>query len=93
MRQARVAKDFNVKRTGRMKIAISIEAELLQEADKIARQMGLTRSQIFATAVDDFVKRQGNERMLLQLNAVYAGGMKPAEKRLLNGMKAKFVLR
>ena len=89
MRQTRVAKGFNRKRTSRMKIAIDIESKLLREADKTAREMGLTRSQIFATEVGDFVKQQRNERMLLQLNAVYAGGMDPTEKRLLKAMKAK----
>jgi metal-responsive CopG/Arc/MetJ family transcriptional regulator len=72
-----------------MKTAISIDDGLLQEADQTARLMGLSRSRLFALAVGDFLERQRQERMLLRLNEVYANGTEPAEKRLLNGIKAK----
>ena len=72
-----------------MKTAISIDDGLLQQADKTARSMGLSRSRLFALAVNDFLRRQRNEQMLLRLNEVYAQGSGPAEKRLLKGIKAK----
>jgi predicted transcriptional regulator len=77
-----------------MKTAISIDDGLLQEADETARLMGLSRSRLFAIAVGDFLERQRQERMLLRLNEVYANAAEqaekdPAEKRLLNGIKAK----
>jgi metal-responsive CopG/Arc/MetJ family transcriptional regulator len=73
-----------------MKTAISIEDGLLREADATARQMGLSRSRLFALAVADFLQRRRQEQMLRQLNEVYADGMDPGEKRLLKAMKAKF---
>jgi metal-responsive CopG/Arc/MetJ family transcriptional regulator len=72
-----------------MKTAISIDDALLQQADETARVMGLSRSRLFALAVGDFLQRQRREQMLLRLNEVYAGGIEPAEKRLLKGIKAK----
>ena len=72
-----------------MKTAISIDDGLLRETDAAARAMGVSRSRVFALAVAEFLKRQRQEEMLRQLNAVYAGGMEPAEKRLLGGLKAK----
>jgi antitoxin MazE6 len=72
-----------------MKTAISIDDNLLHEADAAARQMGLSRSRLFALAVADFMQRQRQEQMLLRLNEVYANGLEPAEKRLLKGIKAK----
>jgi metal-responsive CopG/Arc/MetJ family transcriptional regulator len=72
-----------------MKTAISIDDGLLQEADETARQMGLSRSRLFALAVGEFLQRQRRERMLLLLNEVYANRVEPAEKRLLKGIKAK----
>ena len=72
-----------------MKIAISIDDGLLQEADETARQMGLSRSRLFALAVDDFLQRQRREQMLLRLNEVYAKGPEGAETRLLKGIKSK----
>jgi metal-responsive CopG/Arc/MetJ family transcriptional regulator len=72
-----------------MKTAISIEDEVLQEADKTARRMGLSRSRLFALAVGDFLQRQRQEQMLLRLNEVYSNEAEPVEKRLLKGIKAK----
>ena len=72
-----------------MKTAISIDDELLQQADQTARHMGLSRSRLFATAVRDFLLRQQQEQMLLRLNEVYDQGLEPAEKRVLKGIKAK----
>ncbi len=72
-----------------MNAAISIDDELLREADRTARRMGLNRSQFFARAVRDFLRQHREEQMLRQLNEVYTGGMRPAEKRLLKSVKAK----
>jgi Arc/MetJ family transcription regulator len=72
-----------------MKTAISIDEELLQQADKTARRMGLSRSRLFALAMGDFLQRQRREQMLRRLNQVYAGGSEPGEERLLKGIKAK----
>jgi len=72
-----------------MKTAISLDDDLLQAADEAARQMGLSRSRLFAVAISEFLQRQKKDRMLRQLNEVYAGGMAPEEKRLLTQMKAK----
>lgn len=72
-----------------MKTAISIDDELLQAADEAARLMGLSRSRLFAMAVDDFLQRKKREEMMVQLNAVYAEGAEPSERQMLKGMKAK----
>jgi metal-responsive CopG/Arc/MetJ family transcriptional regulator len=72
-----------------MKTVISIEDGLLREADDTARRMGLSRSQLFALAVGDFLQRRLPEQMLLRLNEVYVGDVESAEKRLLKGIKAK----
>jgi hypothetical protein len=72
-----------------MKTAISINDGLLRDADKTARLMGLSRSRLFALAMADFLERQRGEQMLRRLNEVYAHDAEPAEKRLLQGIKAK----
>ena len=72
-----------------MKTAISIDDEVLREADETARRMGLSRSRLFALAVGDFLQRQRQDQMLQQLNEVYTNEREPAEKRLLHGIKAK----
>jgi metal-responsive CopG/Arc/MetJ family transcriptional regulator len=72
-----------------MRATISIDDEVLREADETGRRMGLSRSRFFTLAVGDFLQRQRQEQMLLRLNEVYADKEQPAEKRLLNGIKAK----
>ena len=72
-----------------MKTAISIDDGLLREADEAARRLGLSRSRLFAQAMDDFLQRQLSEQMLTQLNKVYTEGPQPNEQRLLRGMKVR----
>jgi metal-responsive CopG/Arc/MetJ family transcriptional regulator len=72
-----------------MKTAISIEDEILREADETARRMGLSRSRLFALAVGDFLQRHRQEQMLARLNEVYSSDAQPADKRLLKGIKTK----
>ena len=56
-----------------VKTAISIDAALFKEIERLAHQMHLSRSQLFARAVKDFVKRQTNRDILEQLNKIYSG--------------------
>jgi metal-responsive CopG/Arc/MetJ family transcriptional regulator len=72
-----------------MKTAISIDDGLLHKADETARRMGMSRSRLFALAIGDFLERQQREKMLEQLNEVYADGMEPPEERLLKGIRRK----
>lgn len=72
-----------------MKTAVSLEDELLRQADEAARRMGLSRSRLFAVAISEFLQRKNQQDMLLRLNEVYADGITPEEKRLLKRMKAK----
>ena len=72
-----------------MKTAISIDDGLLHKADETARRMGVSRSRLFALAIGDFLERQRREKMLRQLNEVYAEGMESTEERVLKGIKRK----
>ena len=72
-----------------MKTAISIDDRLLHEADETARRMGVSRSRLFALAVGEFLERQRREKILQQLNEVYAADVEAAEERLLKGIKRK----
>ena len=72
-----------------MKTAVSLDDDLLQQADEAARQMGLSRSRFFAAAISEFLQRKKQEDMLHRLNEIYAASITPAEKRLLKGIKAK----
>ena len=57
-----------------MKTAIYIEEELRQEADRTAREMGLSRSRLYSIALQDFLKQRRQAAILEQLNRADADG-------------------
>jgi len=73
-----------------MKTAISLDDELLEQADKTARQMGLSRSGLFALALQDYLRHRRQQEVAEQLNRVYAGEPDAAQRRTTARMKARF---
>jgi antitoxin MazE6 len=73
-----------------MKTAISLDDHLLEEADETAQRMGLSRSGLFALAVQDYLRRRRQQEVVEQLNRVYAGKPDTAGRRTTLRMKAKF---
>ena len=55
-----------------IKTAISIEKNLFDQADNIARTMKVSRSRLFVIALQDFIEHQKNKEMLAQIDAAYA---------------------
>ena len=55
-----------------MKIALSIPDELFESAETLSKRMGLSRSRLYATALEDFVAKHQAKRITERLNAVYA---------------------
>lgn len=72
-----------------MKTAISMEDDLLAEADRMAQRMGVSRSRFLALAVRDYLMRHRQEQMTQRLNEIY-GQNNAEEGRLTGRMKAKF---
>ena len=56
-----------------MKTAISLPDALYEDAEQTARAMGIPRSQLFARAVSEFIKRHKREKITERLNEVYEG--------------------
>jgi len=55
-----------------IKTAISIEKNLFDQVEKIARAMKVSRSRLFVIALQDFIEHQKNRELLAQINAAYA---------------------
>ena len=55
-----------------MKTAISIPAPLLEAAEQFAKRMGLSRSQLYAVALQEYLPAHKRDRITQQLDAVYA---------------------
>jgi len=57
-----------------MKTAISIPDPLYKAADRLAKKMHLSRSRLYATALDRYVKDHAGDEITKSLNAVYGEG-------------------
>lgn len=55
-----------------MEIAISIPDHLFEEADRLAAQRGMSRSELYAEAIAEYVKSQKVMDVRERLNSVYS---------------------
>ncbi len=56
-----------------VKTAISIEESLFRQAEQVAGKLNISRSQLFARALKDFLSRYTAEEIRERMNKVYAG--------------------
>jgi predicted transcriptional regulator len=70
-----------------VKTAISLEPNLLFQVGELATSMNVSRSRVFALAVEEFVKRRRSEQLTQQLNDAYAEGLDEQEQELLRRMR------
>ena len=55
-----------------MKTAVSLPEDLFLRAETIAKKLRVSRSQLYATAIAEFLDRTQSERVTERLNQVYA---------------------
>lgn len=51
-----------------VKTAISIQKNLFQKADEIAKELKISRSRLFVLAVEEFIRRYQNKLLLEEIN-------------------------
>ena len=71
------------------KTAISLDRELLDEADKIAKKTKNSRSGVISLALKEYIARLHQEEVLSQLNDVYDDGLEE-ETELIDAGKDYF---
>ena len=54
-----------------MKTAISVPDDLFESADELAQSLGLSRSELYATAVAEYVAKHRTQDVTSRLNHVY----------------------
>ena len=54
-----------------MKTAISLPDDLFEAADELAEELGVSRSQLYARALSEYVAQHGERDVTERLNAVY----------------------
>lgn len=55
-----------------MKIAISVPDEIFEAGEHLAKQLGLSRSQLYADALSAYLSERGAAAVTAKLNVVYA---------------------
>ncbi len=66
-----------------VKTAISLEKPLFDQAERTARRMKVSRSRLFALALEDYIRRQENRELFAQINAAYSSEPDSTERTLL----------
>lgn len=72
-----------------VKTAISLQAHLFQRAGALARDMKLSRSRLFAVALEEFIQRHQNLELLDRINEAYDESPDPAEQKYRKTMKKR----
>ncbi len=67
-----------------MKTAVSIPDELFESAEGLARRLGMTRSELYAKALRDYLREHRGEGITERLDEVYG-----AEESALDPVVAK----
>ncbi len=65
-----------------IKTAISIQKSLFEQVNSLAEELQMPRSQLFVLAIEEFIKRYQNRKMLEALNEVYADAPDSNEEAL-----------
>ncbi len=76
---------YNLSYTSSMKTAISIPDELFESAERFARRQGMSRSELYATALRHYLQEHRSEGITEQLDEIYGmedSALDPAIARL-----------
>lgn len=70
-----------------MKTAISIPDELFESADALATRLGISRSELYATAVAELLAKHAGAQVTAQLNTVYGVAESRLDPRLTRAQR------
>src|SRR5258705_12691207 len=63
---------YNTGYAGNMRTAVSVPDDLFRQAEVAARRLRVSRSQLYATAISEFLDRQQRNSVTERLNEVYS---------------------
>ena len=66
-----------------VKTAISLDESLFREAEEWAGKLGVSRSQLYAKALAEYVRERENEELLRRLNEAHADGLDEEDEEAL----------
>ena len=73
-----------------IKTAISLDPTLFEKAQLLSRHLRISRSQLFAQALEDFLRQHENQQLLAQINHAHSDTPDRTEHTQLEHMKRKY---
>jgi hypothetical protein len=70
-----------------MKTAVSLPDDLFAKAESLAGRLGLTRSGLYAAALEDFIGRHQAKRVSERLDAVYDAEPSQLDKSIASAQR------
>ena len=71
-----------------VKTAISIERNLFEQAEQMAKATHVSRSRLYGQAINNYVAAWQDRRLIEQINAAYADGPDPEDIAFLRAASA-----
>ena len=72
-----------------VKTAISLEKNLFNQVNKLAKDLHVSRSKLFTLAVKDYLKKQESKKLFAQLNSAYGDSPNEEEQKISKAMRSK----
>jgi metal-responsive CopG/Arc/MetJ family transcriptional regulator len=70
-----------------VKTAISIQKPLFEQAESLARELNVSRSELFGLAIETFVNNHQNQMMLREINQAYSDEQDTGDTARLSKMR------
>lgn len=65
-------KRYNLSYTASMKTAISIPDKVFEAAEKAAKRLGVSRSELYVNAIQEYLAQHSDEHVTEELNNIYS---------------------
>ena len=65
-----------------MKVAVSVPDPVFHAAERVCQRMRVSRSRLYATAVEAFVRQHSEEEVTEQLDKVYSSSSSKLDRQL-----------
>ncbi len=72
-----------------VKTAISLQKDLFDQVNNLAKEMHVSRSRLFTLAVEDYLKKNESRKILAKINAAYDDIPSEEEARIAQAMRRK----
>jgi metal-responsive CopG/Arc/MetJ family transcriptional regulator len=70
-----------------VKTAVSLPRALFERSEALAERLHVSRSRVFAMALEEFIRRHENQALLERINAAYRGSQDSSERALRKVMR------